>query len=415
MDLVNIILSVVYLITLFYTIFWLITFLGSEEERKKEPKHNPLVSVIVPAYNEEKSIRETLSSIVKLDYPKEKLDIIVVNDGSEDSTEEVVKGFISENRDYNIKIINQENQGKWVAMNNALNIAKGEFFACLDADSVVSKDALKKMIPYFDDGNVAIVLPLIKVKNPRNMLQRFQHYEYIVNFFYKKIMGYLNCIHVSPGPFSIYRKSILEKLGGFREGHNTEDLEIALRVQKNNYKIIQLMNAEVYTYLPDNFKELYYQRNRWNKGALLNAWDYRKIIFNRKYGDFGMIQMPVVICSGFLAMAIMLLLLYYNIVKPFASSFHNLSLVNFDIFSFIANMNFSINILDFNYYKIIIMLVILSVTVMIITFAHKYTHERMMKFGLFSLVSYMFLYYLFLGFVWIGVTKDLVLKKAKKW
>ncbi|MDD5086870.1 MAG: glycosyltransferase family 2 protein, partial [Candidatus Nanoarchaeia archaeon] len=236
-----------------------------------------------------------------------------------------------------------------------------------------------------------------------------------INFFYKKIMGCLNCIHVSPGPFSIYRKIVLKELGGFREGHNTEDLEIALRVQKNNYKIIQLMNAEVYTSLPGNFKELYHQRNRWNKGALLNAWDYRKIIFNKKYGDFGMMQMPVVICSGFLAMTIMLMLLYFNIIKPLLTNFYNLSLVDFDIMLFISNFKFSINFLDFNYYKVIIMIVILSITLIVVTLAHKHTNERIMKFGFFPIASYLLFYYLFLGFVWVGVTRDLIFKKTKKW
>ncbi len=415
MDLPNIILSVVYIITLFYTVFWLITFLDHKEEKKEKAENNPHVSVIVPAHNEEKSIKETLSSLVELDYPRDKIEIIVVNDGSKDLTRQISEKFISDNPDCDIKLINQENQGKWMAMNNALKSAKGEFFACLDADSIVKRDALKKMIPYFEDKNVAIVLPLIKVKKPKGILQRFQHYEYIINFFYKKIMGCLNCIHVSPGPFSIYRKKVLNELGGFREGHNTEDLEIALRIQKNNYKIIQLMNAEVYTSLPDNFKELYHQRNRWNKGALLNAWDYRKIIFNKKYGDFGMMQMPIVICSGFLAMTIMLMLLYYKILKPILNNIYHLSLVDFDIMSFINNLKLSINFLDFNYYKVVIMIVILSITLIVVTLAHKHTNEKIMKFGFFPLISYLFFYYLFLGFVWVGVTKDLILKKAKKW
>ncbi|MDD5086644.1 MAG: glycosyltransferase family 2 protein, partial [Candidatus Nanoarchaeia archaeon] len=172
MDLPNIILSAVYLITLFYTVFWLITFIDTKEDKKHKIKHNPFVSVIVPAYNEEESIKETLDSLIRLDYPKEKIEIIVVNDGSKDSTIQVTEKFISDNPGYDIKLVNQENQGKWMAMNNALKVAKGEFFACLDADSVVNKHALKRMVPYFEDENVAIVLPLIKVKKPKSILQR---------------------------------------------------------------------------------------------------------------------------------------------------------------------------------------------------------------------------------------------------
>ena len=227
MNLVNLILPVVYIITLFYTIFWLITFLDNKEEKKKVIKKFPFVSVIVPAYNEEKVILETIDSVIGLDYPRDKLDIIIVNDGSTDSTKEVIEKFIDEHNDYDIKLISQDNKGKWVALNNALKIAKGEFFTCLDADSSVEKAALKKMLPYFTDNNVAAVLPLIKIKNPKGILQKIQCYEYIVNFFYKKIMSSLNCIHVTPGPFGLYRKDVIDKLGGFRQGHNTEEMEIS--------------------------------------------------------------------------------------------------------------------------------------------------------------------------------------------
>ena len=415
MNLVNLILPVVYIITLFYTIFWLITFLDSKEEKKKVIKKFPLVSVIVPAYNEEKVILETIDSVIGLDYPKDKLDIIIVNDGSTDSTKEVIEKFIDEHNDYDIKLISQDNKGKWVALNNALKIAKGEFFTCLDADSSVEKAALKKMLPYFTDNNVAAVLPLIKIKNPKGILQKIQCYEYIVNFFYKKIMSSLNCVHVTPGPFGLYRKDVIDKLGGFRQGHNTEDMEIAFRLQKHQYKIIQLLDVDVYTYPPENLKNFYFQRNRWNKGSILNVWDYRKMMFKKKYGDFGILQMPMVLCAGFIAMTIIVLVLFYNILKPLFNGLYNLSLVDFDIFSFISNLNLNLNLLDFNYYKLIIIAVMITLSLTVFTLAHKYTKQRLTSQGIAPLLVFILFYYLLLGAIWLGIAKDLIFKKAKKW
>ena len=415
MNLVDLILPVVYIITLFYTIFWLITFLDNKEEKKKVIKKFPLVSVVVPAYNEEEVVLEALDSVIGLDYPKNKLDIIVVNDGSTDSTKKIVENFIDEHNDYDIKLINQNNKGKWVALNNALKIAKGEFFICLDADSSVEKAALKKMLPYFTDDKIAAVLPLIKIKNPKGILQKIQCYEYIVNFFYKKIMSSLNCIHVTPGPFGVYRKDVLDKLGGFRQGHNTEDMEIAFRLQKHQYKIIQLLDVDVYTYAPENLKNFYFQRNRWNKGSILNVWDYKKMMFKRKYGDFGMLQMPMVLCAGFIAMTIIVLVLFYNILRPLFKGIYHLSLVDFDIFSFIANLNFNLNLLDFNYYKMIIIVAMITISLTVFTLAHKHTKQRLTSQGVTPLLVFILFYYLLLGAIWLGIAKDLIFKKVKKW
>jgi len=228
-------------------------------------------------------------------------------------------------------------------------------------------------------------------------------------------MSYLNCIHVTPGPFGVYRKDVLNKIGGFRQGHNTEDMEIAFRLQKNQYKIIQLLNVNVHTYAPDSLRNFYFQRNRWNKGSILNVWDYRKMMFNKKYGDFGMLQMPMVLCAGFIAMAIIVLVLFYNVFKPMFNGLHKLSLVGFDISSFIANINLNLNLLDFNYYKVIIIAVILTVSLTVFTLAHKYTREKLTNQGIAPLLVFILFYHLLLGAIWLGIAKDLVFRKVKKW
>jgi len=146
----NILLWISYFISLYFSVFWFLVFLDDKLDRRKETKPRlkrfPIVSVIVPAYNEEDSIQGTLRSLINLDYPIDKLQLIVVNDGSKDNTEEMAQAFIKEHDSCDIILINQKNQGKGAALNTGLKHAQGEFFACLDADSFVEKEALKRML-----------------------------------------------------------------------------------------------------------------------------------------------------------------------------------------------------------------------------------------------------------------------------
>jgi cellulose synthase/poly-beta-1,6-N-acetylglucosamine synthase-like glycosyltransferase len=413
---VDVITWVIYIITIYFAFFWLITFLEMKNEKKKKNLTSfPIVSVVIPAFNEQETIEETLRSITELDYPKNRIEIIVINDGSRDATEKIVRAFIKKHRNRKIQLISQKNSGKWVCMNKGLAIAKGKFFACLDADSFVASDALKKMLLKFD-RKTAVVLPMMKVKNPKNTLQKIQWYEYIVNMFYKKIAAYLNCVHVAPGPFSLYRTSVLREVGGFRYGYATEDLEIAMRLQKEDYKIVQTMDAEVYTVAPDSMKELYKQRVRWNKGSLMNAISYREMLFNRQYGDFAMIQMPLVIAAGFISAILISLFLYYSIAKPAYNLIKRLILVRFDIVTLIENLQISMNILDTDFAKLMLAVFTLLITALIFLSAHRESREKIVKYGVFPLLIYLFLYYIVLGLIWIGILKDLAVNRARfKW
>ncbi|HIH37805.1 glycosyltransferase family 2 protein [Candidatus Woesearchaeota archaeon] len=410
----SVILACLYVITLFYTIFWLLTLVDDRKEERKYPKTPPTVDIIIPAYNEEEGIKNSMESVLALDYPKEKLHLIVIDDGSTDATRAKAEEVKAKHKDRNITIISQKNMGKYKAMNAALLHAKGELFACLDGDSFIDPGALKEMVPYLH-GNVAIVLPLMKVTNPKNFLQKIQFHEYLVNMFYKRIMSYLNCIHVAPGPFSLYRRKVVDELGGFKEGHKTEDLEMALRIQNAQYKIVQLLDAIVYTNPPDNLKDLYYQRKRWNMGSVLNAWDYRAMMLKRDYGDFGMFQLPIVLSAGFISLLLILLILIENIIHPLYEVWVKFSLIDFDIITLIRNFVFNYSLLDINYYKLIVMSIIFLVSSLIFWNAHKFTKEHITKHGLIPLIGFMFFYYILLGVVWMGVTISLIARRRASW
>ncbi|MBD3310590.1 glycosyltransferase [Candidatus Woesearchaeota archaeon] len=406
-----------YLTSLYFAIFWFLVFLSDDnkESRKKITKF-PMVTVAVPSYNEEKTIKPTLTSVLKLDYPREKLEIIAINDGSRDKTLDKIKEVIAEYPGFDIKLINKKNGGKGAALNSALRKAKGEFFVCMDADSFVKPNALRKMLPHFDaDEKIAAVLPSLKVKNPKNMLQRMQWYEYIVNMYYKELMSKLNCVHVAPGPFSVYRTGIIKRVGYFDANHNlTEDLEMALRLQSRQYRLVQLLNTDVLTIAPENLKQLYMQRNRWYKGAIINAIRYKFMMFNRKYGDFGIIQMPTIILSGMIALIMISSIIYYSI-KPYVQYFYNMSFVNFDFMTFIRNFSYSFHILDLNYMTLFVAVAMLTISLVIFKKSHVSTRENILKHGTPSLFFYIFLYFLVLGTMWIGIAFDLIRGKKQRW
>lgn len=410
----EIILLVVYIITLYYTVFWLIAFVDYSPGEPLRPRRMPKVSVIVPAHNEELTLEKTCRSVLALDYPKELLELIIVDDGSTDNTLKIANA-IKRSSPKSVKVLTQENFGKWKAMNEGIAASSGEFVACLDADSTVRQDALKKMLPHFSDGKVAVVLPMLYVDSPKNFLQKLQWHEYVINMFYRKVAGFLNCIHVAPGPFSLYRKNVLLEIGGFREGHKTEDLEICMRLQSRHYKILQTTKTEAYTDAPSTFGELYRQRKRWNLGSTLNILSYRWMLFNKKYGDFGVFQLPIIFLATFLAAGLLVVTLYMSVLKPLYEKFVQLKLIDFDIISYIASYRPHFNMLDIDFFRSFIAISFLCVSISVLVMSHRAVKKRVVSYGLPAAVAFMFLYYLFLGYVRLVIIKDLLFGRKNKW
>jgi len=168
---------------------------------------------------------------------------------------------------------------------------------CLDADSFVTPEALMKIVSYFDDPTVMAVTPAIKIHEPKNVLQYIQKIEYNWSIFLRKMLSVLGALYVTPGPFSIFRTRVFRELGGYKKAHMTEDMEMAMRMQKHHYKIVNSHGAHVYTVAPKSLRALVKQRTRWSYGFLNNAIDYRALFFNRKYGHFGMFIMPLATIS----------------------------------------------------------------------------------------------------------------------
>jgi len=292
----NSILYVFLFFTLYLEVFFLITFfeerlkLGSISPRSKL-SHYPTVTIIVPCWNEEKTVSKTIDSLLALNYPKDKLEIFIIDDGSTDHTWDFVQKFKNNPQ---IKLFHKENGGKHTAVNFGIENSKAEFIGCLDADSFVDKDALHEIASAFnEDPKMMAATPMLVVHEPKTILQKMQKTEYHTGAFLKRMLSPLDAITVTPGPFSIFRSEVFKKIGLYKKAHNTEDMEFALRMQANHMRIRNVHTAQVHTTTPSTLYTLYRQRLRWAYGIMKNTLDYRFMIFRREYGILGTISLPL--------------------------------------------------------------------------------------------------------------------------
>lgn len=292
--------SIVYFflfLSLYFEVFLLITYFERRLQIKDETKNSkrnlkkiPTVTIMVPCWNEQSTISKTVHSLLNLNYPKDKLKIMLIDDGSTDNTWEVIQKFQNKKQ---IEMYHKENGGKHTALNFGLSKNTSDLIGCLDADSYVDKDALKNIVMYFDDKETMAVTPSVKVWQPKTIIQLIQKVEYSWGILIRKMLSYMGALYVTPGPFSIFRKEVFEKLGGYRFAHQTEDMEMAVRMQSHHYKIANAHNAFVYTVAPDSLIKLYKQRIRWTYGFIKNVVDYRHMFFKKEYGNLGLFILPI--------------------------------------------------------------------------------------------------------------------------
>lgn len=285
-------------ISLYFEVFLLVSFLEkrSGNSRLKEAAGEanlPRVCIAVPCFNEERTLANTVNSLLALRYPKELLEIIVVDDGSTDNTLAIARQF--ENR--GVRVFHKVNGGKHTALNMAIAHTEADLIGCLDADSTVAQDALLRIVPTFENLKVAAVTPGIHVKKPETMLQHIQNAEYNLSVFNRFMLAALGSAFITPGPFSIFRTNVVRELGGWRHGHSTEDMEMALRMQAAGHLIANAPGASVHTNAPRTLPKLFRQRVRWTYGFLRNAADYRFMFGNRAYGNLGLIILPTALIS----------------------------------------------------------------------------------------------------------------------
>ncbi|HKL24347.1 MAG TPA: glycosyltransferase [Candidatus Nanoarchaeia archaeon] len=391
--------------------FYILTYTTARKEKKPlfRDEELPFATVVIPAFNEDKSIERTLDSILSSDYPGG-FEVIVVDDGSSDNTYDKAKKYEKNN----VRVFKKENGGKATALNFGISKARGDFIFSMDADSFVEKYTMKKMMRYFKEPRVMSVTPGMIIYNPKTIWQKVQHLEYLMGIFLRKVFAFLDAIYIAPGAFSVYRKKFFEKHGGYDEGNVVEDLELALRIQYYGYRTENCPDAKVSTIGPAKFKPLLKQRRRWYYGLLKNFWNYRKMV-SRKYGDLGLFVMPI----GWITIFFSMIAFVYGFIKmtsTIISELAFLSSINYDFASF---FDFS----AFFFKKIFLTVVteplvlFMGVSVVLLAFYIKYANTKIGRIN--SVFSSLFLFFILFiplfAFWWFISFFYFLLSKTPKW
>lgn len=351
--------------------------LSTYEKIKKNKLKNILevdedikVSIIVPAYNEEVTIIDTIESLIHLEYNS--YEIIVVNDGSKDNTlnkvikecqlnlvekyvinklntkeikaiyEGVYKGVL-------VTLVDKENGGKADALNAGIDVANSPWFISIDADSVLQSDSLKKVVvPILEDDTViasggAIMVgngvtlkngKVIKYDLPKNLFAAMQTIEYNRTFLASRIMfDKVNANLIISGAFGLFRKDIVIAAGGYEPSTRGEDMELVVklhsfcRLNKRKYKIRYVQDAICWTQVPERFKDLATQRKRWHIGLYECMKKYKNSFLNSEQGLFGKLSY--------------FYFLLYEFLSPYIEAFGILATIALFLFN-VINVDFMI-------------------------------------------------------------------------
>ena len=403
----EIILWILSFISLFVSLFWLqVLYLKKKEEVGL--KIYPKVSILIPAHNEEKTISKTIESVLNLNYPKDKIKIIVINDSSIDKTEEVCMKF------KNVLVVNNEHKGigKASALNKGLKYVNTELFAVLDADSEVDKNSLRKLVMLFEEKNTAAAISRIKVKNAHNTLTHIQRIEYILATFIRKLMSKIDTLHITPGVLSVYRTNIVKKLKNFDENNITEDLEIAMRLRYNNYNVKMNDDALTYTNVPSTFKTLWNQRIRWFRGFIQNNLKYKKMFMSKKHGLMGKLQLPLNAIT-FVTILLTFFLIAYQLLYYLYQILAKIFLLKSDIYYTFEIPTIKETLLSLNLNYIFPLMIGFLLSLFLLYMAHKSSNEK----WLFNpaLLIYFSVYPLLRLIHWITAIYKETFKTKKKW
>ena len=269
----------------------------------------PLVSVIIPAYNEQVNAIRTINSLRAQDYPH--LQIIFVDDGSKDETYSKVREYFG--TDTKVQVYTKSNGGKASALNFGIQKSNTEFLVCIDADTQLKTNAVTELMKRFGE-NVAAVAGNVKVGNQVNMITRWQSIEYVTSQnFDRRAFDLLNCITVVPGAIGAFRKDAVLIAGGFTTDTLAEDCDLTMRLHIHGYTIRNCTSAISYTEAPETFRQFLKQRFRWSFGVMQCFWKHRNTVFNARYKNFGMIAMPNI--------------LIYQMILPFLAPLADIILV----------------------------------------------------------------------------------------
>ncbi len=404
------ILSVIYLFYMFVSIytlsFFIMLYLHNRKHLFDFPKMTKeySISVLVPAFNEEKTLRETIEAIFNIDYPIK--EVIILNDGSTDRTREISEELLKKYS--KLKLINKENSGKGDSLNRGIKMAVGELVVVVDADSYPDKDSFKKLVGYFDNEKVGAATCVFVPRNKNKFIEKMQFIEYNIIAFTRKLLGYIDAVYVTPGPLAMYRKKALESFGGFDSGNMTEDIEVAWHLIKQGWEIKMCLATHATTTAPDNLKIWYRQRRRWSIGGMQCIEKHRKNFL--KKGMLGTFIIPFFLMSyalGLLGLGVFLYLSIRGIIKNYLFAFYSLPVGS----PLLTMEDIYITPSFLNYLGIILFIIAFLFTLVVLS---KMKETAMRKYTLIDLLFFSLVYLSIYPFITISAIYN-YFKRDKRW
>jgi len=310
-------------------------FSRAEREALMRSPMMPAISIIVPSYNEAKSVEQSVSGMLKLDYPD--YEVIVVNDGSKDATLQVlIEAFhlyksarapigtlatkpvrrVYESSDpVRLVVVDKQNGGKADAINAGINMASSPLVMVVDSDSIIDRAGLLEMVkPYLEDpervvavgGTVRAVNDcevrdgrVVRITTSSSMVANFQAVEYMRAFYGGRVgFSLLNCLLIISGAFGLFKREAVLEAGGFEHSTVGEDMELIVRLhhhyldRQQPYRIVYLADPVCWTEVPQTLKILQRQRRRWQRGTVESLWRHREMLFNPRFKLVGMFAFP---------------------------------------------------------------------------------------------------------------------------
>lgn len=228
----------------------------------------PLVSIVIPAWNEAVGITRTIRSVMKNGYPN--IEVIVVDDGSTDATAQVVSRHMKTYRTNGrkMRLMSQWNAGKANALNHGITTARGELILTLDADSYLEPGSIRNLVRALSNPSYSIAIGEVVIGNTKTLIGKMQHYEYLVGFHFKRSQRLFNSAYIFPGALTMFRHETLQDVGKFKDYSSTEDLDISMRIKAAGYRVAYVDSAVCMTEGAATFRDLLNQRTRWRHGFI---------------------------------------------------------------------------------------------------------------------------------------------------
>ena len=269
----------------------------------------PLISLVVPAYNEGLVIQQALRSLLALDYPR--YEVLVIDDGSTDDTYQKAMAISRESFRVPVRVVTKKNGGKADALNTGMTLAKGDLILNMDGDTKLSSNTLRACVRHFEDPRVGAVAGNVKVLNRENTLTRIQALEYVEGLaMARKAQSFFRAVNIIPGPVGMFRKSVLQQVGGYDHDTYAEDCDLTLKLLMAGIHVVYEPTAIAWVETPSTWLDLLKQRYRWTRGILQAAGKHLWVIWHpRKAG---------------LNSFILWLMLFESILWPFSTVLGNL-------------------------------------------------------------------------------------------